>query len=79
MGSYTGEDLLQELGLTLATTITKYRSKEVAKKNQSQMVARDQESKVIAVFQNHTQDNKEDHGYVRDVEEHSIKGAVFTV
>ena len=63
MGSYTVEDLSQESGLTLATTITKCRSKEVAKKNQSQMVAWDQESKVIAVFQNHThQDNKEDQG-----------------
>ena len=48
----TIEGLFQESGLTLATTITKCRSKEAAKKNQLQIVARDQESEVIAAFQN---------------------------
>ncbi len=36
----------------MATTITKCRSKEAAKKNRLQIVAWDQEPKVIAAFQN---------------------------
>ena len=43
----TVESLLQEAELTLATTITKCRSKEAAKKNRSQIEAREQETEAI--------------------------------
>ena len=48
----TVEDLLQESDLTLATTITKCRSKEAAKKNRSQILAREQETEVVAALHN---------------------------
>ena len=48
----TVEDLLQESELTLTTTVAKCRSKEVAKKNQSQMVVQEQETDMVAKLHN---------------------------
>ena len=48
----TVEDLLQESELTLATTVTKCRSKEAAKKNRSQMAAQEQETEMVAAVRN---------------------------
>ena len=53
----------------------KCRSKEAAKKNRLQIVARDQESEVIAPFQNpHTPGQKRRPQICQGCVEHSIKG-----
>ena len=48
----TMEDPLQESELTLATTVTKCRTKEASKKNWSQMVVQEQETNMVATLHN---------------------------
>ena len=72
------EDLLQELELTLATTVAKCKSKEAAKKNQSQMIVQEQETEMAAALHNpQPQHNKVNLTHVHDVEEYSIRLAAF--
>ena len=66
----TVESLLQEAELTLATTVTKCRSKEAAKKNQSQIEAQEQEIEAISTHNHHN--NRENPAYVRGEEEHRV-------
>ena len=76
----TIEDLLQGSEFTLATTVTKCRRKEVAKRHWLQMTDQEQEAEMVVAVRNPQPgaQQKVHITHVQDVEEHNIRVTAFT-